>query len=255
MQQFPVLISIPHDGTLIPDELKDKLVIGKREIFEDIDPFTQKIYDLGNKVIAILKTDFARTFVDLSRSTDDLPPKNPDGVIKSHTCFGKIIYKEHQQPDEDLIKLLVKKYYHPFHNNLKEAIEKNKSNLKFCLDCHTMEAIGPAISPDSGMERPLICLGNRFGEAAPNELIEKIRLGFINVFELNESDVTINKPFAGGFITRIYGNNPLPWVQVEMNRSLYLREPYFDSASLQISEERLIELNNKFASVLKNIFS
>ena len=118
-----------------------------------------------------------------------------------------------------------------------------------------MEAIGPAISPDSGMERPLICLGNRFGEAAPNELIEKIRLGFINVFELNESDVTINKPFAGGFITRSYGNNPMPWVQVEMNRSLYLREPYFDSASLQISEERLIELNNKFASVLKNIFS
>ena len=255
MQQFPVLISIPHGGTLIPNELKDKLVIGKREIFEDIDPFTQNIYDLKDKVTAVLKTDIARTFVDLSRSTNDLPPKNPDGIIKSHTCFGKIIYKEHQQPDEALIKLLLKKYYLPFHDELKDAIEKNKSSLNFCLDCHTMEAVGPAISPDSGKERPLICLGNRFGEAAPNQLIEKIRLSFIKIFKLNESDVTVNKPFAGGFITRYYGNNPLPWVQIEMNRLLYLKEPYFNSASLQISEERLRELNDKFALVLKNIFS
>ena len=254
MQRFPVLISIPHGGTSIPDELKNKLVIGCREIFEDIDPFTQKIYDLGNKITVVLKADVARTFVDLSRSTEDLPPKNPDGVIKSHTCFGKIIYKTDKQPDEVLIKLLLKKYYHPFHNKLKGVIEKNKSNLKFCLDCHTMEAVGPAISPDSGKDRPLICLGNRFGESAPNELIEKLRLSFINVFKLNESDVTINRPFAGGFITRNYGNNPLPWIQVELNRLLYLRKPYFDSSTLEISEERLRDLNDKLALVLQNFF-
>jgi len=255
VQHFPLLISIPHGGTLIPDELKNKLVIGRREIFEDIDPFTQRIYDLEDKVTTVLKTNIARTFVDVSRAPDDLPPKNPDGVVKSHTCFGKVIYKADKQPDEALIKLLLKKYYQPFHNKLKKVIDKNRSNLKFCLDCHTMEAIGPAISPDSGKDRPLICLGNRFGESAPNELIEKLRLSLINVFELNESDVTINRPFAGGFITRNYGNDPLPWIQVEMNRSLYLREPYFDSVSLQISEKRLMELNNKFFITLQNFFS
>jgi N-formylglutamate amidohydrolase len=30
-------------------------------------------------------------------------------------------------------------------------------------------------------------------------------------------DVTINKPFAGGFITRSHGRE-MPWVQIELSR-------------------------------------
>ena len=45
-------------------------------------------------------------------------------------------------------------------------------------------------------------------------------------FGLEKKDVVLNKPFAGGYITRAYGKGALPWVQVEMNRSLYLSKPW-----------------------------
>lgn len=254
MKRLPVLISIVHGGNIIPPELKEKIKIGKKEIFEDIDPVTKKIYDLNEKVISVFKTNIARTFVDLNRSPDDLPPKNPDGVVKSHTCLGKKIYKENSQPDGKLIDLLLKKYYHPYHIKLKNSIEKNKNEILLCLDCHSMAETGPAISPDKGMKRPIICLGNRFGDSATNNFTEKLKTCFINSFELNEQQVSINKPFAGGFITRFYGNNPLPWIQVEMNRALYLREPYFNSTSLKVSNEIVRDLNHKFYIGLKNFF-
>ena len=174
MQKLPVLITIPHGGMLIPDELTNKIIISKKQIFEDIDPFTQQIYNLEDKVTAVFKTDIARTFIDLSRSTNDLPPENPDGIIKSHTCFGKKIYNDNEQPDSEFITLLLDKYYHPFHNQLSDFIERNKNEIRLCLDCHTMAETGPVISPDKGMKRPLFCLGSRFGNAAPNDMIEKL---------------------------------------------------------------------------------
>ena len=254
MQKLPVLISIPHGGMLIPEELKNKIIIGKEEIFEDIDPYTQEIYNLKDKVITVFKTDIARTFVDLSRAADDRPPQNPDGVIKSHTCFGKKIFRENEQPDSLLINQLLEKYYHPYHYHLRNYIEKNKYEIQLCLDCHTMAETGPAISPDTGARRPLICLGNRFGKTAPNELIEKLKRSFTKIFNLDEKQVAINEPFAGGFITRNYGNNPLPWIQVEMNRSFYLADLFFNPDNLTVREERLAELKNKFYRTLQNFF-
>ena len=66
----------------------------------------------------------------------------------------------------------------------------------------------------------------------------------------NEEFVTINNPFKGGFITRNYGNNPLPWIQIEMNRKLYLSSGYFDYSTLKMKGDRLTELNAKFREVL-----
>jgi N-formylglutamate deformylase len=101
----------------------------------------------------------------------------------------------------------------------------------------------------------LFCLGNRFGEAASDETIRKLRSCFVNAFELDETDVAMNQPFAGGFIIRTYGNRPLPWVQVEINRKFYLRDPYFDSAALTVSSKITEDLNSKFYVSLKDFFS
>jgi N-formylglutamate deformylase len=252
---LPVLISIPHGGTQTPAELEDRLLIGEKGIFEDTDPFTQQIYDLGEKAKYVVKAAIARAFVDPSRSVSDLPPDNPDGVVKSHTCFGKIIYKHDLQPTKSEIRSLLDKYYHPFHNQLQAIIHASMNDLELCLDCHSMAETGPAIAPDTGKKRPVICLGNRFGEASPNEIIHKLRSCFMIAFDLDETEVTINKPFAGGFITRHYGNNPLPWIQVEMNRKLYLEEPHFNSETLEISAAKTEELNGRFYLALKNYFS
>lgn len=246
MEPLPVLLSIPHGGTRIPSELRDRLAIGEKEIFEDIDGFTRDIYDLEGKVQHVVKADIARTFVDPSRSESDLPPGNPDGVIKSHTCFGKIIYKKNQQPDTSETVVLIEKYYKPYHKKIQDIARKEGNSLAICFDCHSMAETGPAISPDRGQNRPLFCLGNAFGKSAPDEWMQRIKSCLAEAFELDESSVAINEPFSGGFLTRNYGNNPLPWIQIEMNRSMYLRQPWFDSETLTISKERTTDLNGRF---------
>ena len=255
MDTLPVLLSIPHGGTRIPPELEDRLAIGRKDIFEDSDSFTPQIYDLQEKARYVVKASIARAFVDPSRPVSDLPPDNPDGVIKSHTCFGKIIYKPDRQPTGSEINSLLEKYYYPFHNQIQAFVNAGRNDLKICLDCHSMAETGPAIAPDTGERRPAICLGNRFGEASPDEMIQKLRSCFMIAFELNETEVTINKPFAGGFITRNYGNNPIPWIQVEMNRKLYLEEPHFNSETLEISSAKTEDLNRRFFLALKSYFS
>ena len=77
---------------------------------------------------------------------------------------------------------------------------------------------------------------------------------FKEIFELHDHEVTRNQPFAGGYITRTYGGNPIPWIQIEMNRDLYIKPGYFDRSTLTIDPGRLLELNAKFKKVLHLFF-
>jgi N-formylglutamate deformylase len=67
--------------------------------------------------------------------------------------------------------------------------------------------------------------------------------------------VTLNEPFSGGFITRTHGNNPIPWIQLEINRSLYLRPPWYDASKWTISKGRLAELSSVIVRVLRRFHS
>jgi len=255
MQQIPVLISIPHGGTDTPPELINHICIPAKDIFADMDPFTREIYDLEPWVLEVIDTDIARAFVDLNRAFDDLPPKNPDGIIKSMTCYKKPIYIKGKEPDEALRQTLIERYYLPYHRKVQEITSQNRE-LKLALDCHSMAAEPPPIAPDKpNKKRPLICLGNAHGKACDQGMVKKLAKCFCEVFLLEEKDISVNQPFAGGYITRTYGNNPLPWVQVEMNRSLYLTSPWFDPIALQVDNYRLMELNDRFKKTLELYFN
>ena len=158
MGKFPVLLSIPHGGNKTPAEIRDKLCITEHDIFWDIDPFTHDIYDLNNHVIEVIKTNIARTFVDVNRSTSQMPPRIPDGLIKSVTSFKKPIYCKGMFPDGGLISTLIKKYYEPYQKKIETALQCKE--IRLGLDCHSMLAEGPPIARDRGKRRPLICLGN-----------------------------------------------------------------------------------------------
>ena len=248
---FPVLISIPHGGYKIPPEVKDLVILSKKDLFDDSDPFTIDIYDIGEKAIKVIKTEIARAFVDPNRAPDDLPPKNPDGVVKTKTCFGVPIYKK--PLDKKLIKILLDKYYYPYHKQIEESLKDRR--IKIAFDCHSMAIVAPEISPDVGQERPAICLGNVHGKSCDFKTTEKLQHAFSEAFNLPLSEITINKPFSGGYIAKKYGNRPVPWIQIEMNRKFYLTEPWFDEKTLTVKKERLEELKKMFIKTLEIFFS
>ncbi len=252
MAKFPVLISIPHGGTKIPEEILDRVCISKKDLFEDGDAFTREIYGIKDEVLALIETDIARAFIDLNRETSDRPPNNPDGIVKTKTCHDQPIYFPGLFLDESIIEALIQKYYEPYHKNIRDLLNIY-TEIQLALDCHTMEPVGPSISPDEGKERPLICLGNNYGNSCPNEWVEKLAECFQESFHLKEGEVKINEPFAGGYITRNYGNDPIPWIQIEMNRNLYLSDHWFDKNKLLVNPKRLEQLKTAFKDGL-NLF-
>lgn len=251
MKRLPALISIPHGGTGIPKELEDKVAISTKSIFEDADTAAEQLFNLGDETIAVISAEIARMFVDINRHADDRPPDNPDGVIKSLKGDGVAIYKEGSEPDRQLIAALLDRYYYPYHLQIGEAIQNPE--LKLALDCHTMASKGPAMSASPGQKRPMICIGNAYGKTCDPTFLEWFSNCLSDAFKIPESQISLNKPFGGGYIARTYGNNPVPWIEIHLNRILYMKEPWYDGKKMQIAEERVVELKQCLVNALRDL--
>jgi N-formylglutamate deformylase len=262
--RHPLLMSIPHGGDEVPPEVSDRVMVTARDIFYDADALTRKLFDFKSNVVAAIEMQIARAIVDVNRAPDDRPPQNWDGVIKSLTTNGTPVYKKDMFPDDTLIGRLLQRYYFPFHEKLDYLLEHH--DIKLALDCHSMQNHAPPTSENPARERPLICLSNR-GDGrgmpttergpitCPPEWIQELAESFRRVFT-NEGTVTINNPFFGGFISQFhYRRTGIPWIQIEINRKLYLAEPYFDLQTLQVNEARIQELRTKIFRAIEEFWN
>jgi len=263
----PILVSVPHGGWKVAEEIADVWALSPRDALHDGDPFTARIYDFADRVAAQLVMEYYRAVVDLNRRPDDIAPENPDGVVKSHTCYNVEVYRPGCLPDEELKATLLERYYHPYHERLAAALET--AGVRMAVDCHSMAAVSPPIEADAGTPRPLICLGN-LGDArgevgepfnrvtCPPEMVRYMADELERVFEHEDVDVeapavaSANVPFSGGYITQKHGGGTVPLVQIEMSRALYLVEPHFDDDALEMDERRLRDLNQKVWRVLRS---
>lgn len=209
MGVLPVLISVPHAGLAVPPEVTELTILTDRDIIEDVDAGADEIYTpLQDQVAGFLKSTHARAFVDLNRSEDDF---RKDGVIKTHTCWDVPVYR--QQPETETITALISNYYLPYHLSLLQACKRD--DIQLALDCHTMAVHGPPVGPDPGRERPFICLGNAGHTSCSREWTEALAVILEHTFG---REVTVNKPFSGGYITQHYSHLK-PWIQLEMSRT------------------------------------
>jgi N-formylglutamate deformylase len=227
MDRYPFLISIPHGGTGIPDEVAGLLALSPVEVSYYSDPSTGWLYHFGEKVAHVLSTGISRMVVDLNRPPYHLPPRYPDGVVKTRTVHGGQVYR--QVPDMNLIHRLLMTHYFPFHAEIDRLLDSGPVAL--ALDCHSMLRTGPPTQKDAGKPRPAVCLSNngdpsgrqRPGTLAtcPAPLISALAESFREELGSGE-EVLINRPFTGGFITNAhYWHKGIPWIQVEVNRGLY----------------------------------
>lgn len=207
--KLPLLISVPHSGLEVPGEVADLSALSDDEIAADGDVGAAEIYDVGDAFEGYITTSIARAFVDLNRSPDDF---SGDGAVKTHTCWNVPVYA--RPPDDALIRVLLSRYHHPYHSRL----ESLGSSGRFVLgvDCHTMAAEGPPAGPDPGKKRPRICLGSGSGACPRGWMI-----ALEECFRRFGPDVTVDRPFGGGYITRRHGAE-MPWVQLEMSRERFM---------------------------------
>ena len=227
--QFPFLISIPHGGTDVPAIVQPLLALTGAELEYHCDPLTREIFSFKDRVLAFIDTPISRMVVDLNRPPLPLPPRDPDGIIKRVTVDGRPVYLPGKVPDIGLIHTLLKTHYFPYHQQIDMLLDRHPVGIAF--DCHSMLPTGSPGQSDAGRPRPLICLGNN-GDATgrahpgglatcPSDWIVALAKGFEDGFGI-PGRVAINDPFSGGFIANAhYWHKGIPWIQVEVNRSLY----------------------------------
>ncbi len=221
--KLPLIISVPHAGLSVPEEVRDYCALVPEQILSDSDEGAAEIYDLKSEAAAHITTDVARAIVDMNRAEDD---RGRDGIIKTHTSYNTRVYR--QPVPEDVVEILLERYYRPYHRRLSESA----ADAKFGVDCHTMAAVGPPCSEDSDCKRPNICLSNAHG-TCPQDWFEKLVRCFQESFD---SEISVNHPFKGGYIIRSHSSE-LPWVQVELSRAPFLqtgekRERVFQALTL-----------------------
>jgi N-formylglutamate deformylase len=90
------------------------------------------------------------------------------------------------------------------------------------IDMHSMPHEAIDAMSVSGVRRPDVVIGDRFGAAAAPEIVGRIEAAF----EVAGLKVMRNSPFAGAYITQAYGRpgRRQHVVQVEIDRSLYMNE-------------------------------
>jgi N-formylglutamate deformylase len=225
---LPVALSIPHCGTEIPPDIQQDLALSPDEIAESEDLGTREVFT-GMPVLATQVARWSRLVVDLNRSADDLSPK---GVIARKDYFGRKVFKPGFEPNQQESRRRVQLFHQPFHEKLIENLANPA--IRLLLDCHSMDAVGPADAPDPEQRRAHISLGNNGGldggeagspsgqTTCPAGLLRD----FASALESQGLSVSLNRPYSGGFITRHYGailrKQGKSAMQIELNKDLVL---------------------------------
>jgi formiminoglutamase len=206
--KLPLLISVPHGGLTVPDCVRQYCILTPEQVLADSDGGADEVYGLEEEVADYVSTDIARAVVDMNRREKD---RGPDGVIKSHTCYGVQVYQE--PLPEDLVEDILVRYYRPYHRRLSEYSGK----VLLGIDCHTMASVGPSLALDPGCKRPHVCLSNSDG-TLPEAWFQLLVECFGRTLS---EDVSVNSPFSGGHIIRSHSCE-MPWIQVEISREAFL---------------------------------
>lgn len=245
--RYPLILSIPHCGTVFPEEFLKAVKPDVLTLRRNEDIF---VYDLikpaiDNAQITAVKLNLNRAFIDVNRAKVELDPNmffdyprediglNQQrsryglGIIHKVTAdsqpiyAGKISYKEAEER--------IKNVYDVYHQTLKNLIDRTIAKFGFCLvlDCHSMPSKICSIISES--PRIDFCLGNLFEQSCPN----KISFYVENELSKREYYVSKNRPYSGAFITFNYcePRKQSYTLQLEINRVIYADENTLEKSS------------------------
>lgn len=240
---LPIILSLPHASTKVPPELTGNVLLSEEELFSYSDLLTDRIYAVPN--LSVVQFGFSRVLLDVNRAPDDISreyEKREEGVLVHTTWDGKTIYRE--EPSEEQVQELIKKYHDPFH----EEIDSHMAKAKFLIDCHSFLPFGPPLKIDAGKSRPDVCLGNMNYSTCTREHT----IFFREFFERHGYSVSINFPYQGKYTLgrhchrRRIPHFLVPGIQIELNQKLYA-----DPETHMVNEEAVASLNGLMQKVIE----
>ncbi|TQV82764.1 N-formylglutamate deformylase [Aliikangiella coralliicola] len=220
---LPILVSMPHNGTLIPDKIAKNMTTSALEVV-DTDWFMDRIYGFAQDMgCSLLKPLFSRYVIDLNRPQDNksLYPGADTTELCPTTQFDRQpIYLEGRQPSENEIKSRVDEFWKPYHLKLKEELDEMVNQFGYALlfEAHSIKSVVPRFFEG---QLPDFNFGN-FDQKSSSKDFTKL----VDDWQPEGYSKVFNARFKGGYITRHYGKpeNGIDSLQLELSQATYLNE-------------------------------
>lgn len=220
----PIIISIPHLGRHIPDDLRPRYS-EQALLVEDTDWHLDKLYDFAAALDAtVISMTVSRYVIDLNRPATGetlYPGMITTSLCPSETFRGVPIYRPGDEPDAPEIARRVDLFWRPYHDELKSELTRLRRNHANILlwEAHSIASVLPRLF--SG-KLPDFCFGTSDGDSCA----ESVAAGAVDAARNSGWSWVLNGRFKGGFITRRYGDPSagIHAIQLEMCQSLYMDE-------------------------------
>ena len=243
VHQYPVVVSFPHSGTFVPEEIQQKM--RPDVILTNTDWFLPELYDFFEEMgVTGVVSDINRYVVDLNRSLEGNTGGDYHDLVYGYTTQGKPIYR--QPLDAEDISRRIKRYYLPYYQKLTEMLQEKALVFQrvLLLDMHSF--FMNFTEEDDG-DIILSNLDHRSSSGAVFGCLKK-------ELEAVGYRVTDNA-IKGGNITRTFGNvsdSSVETIQVEIRYTQYLDDRYFGE---EIVSQWNPEIFSKARERLRTAFS
>ena len=221
--ETPLLISMPHVGTGLPEAVKTGLIPEALDL-RDTDWHLPRLYDFARELGAsTLAARYSRFAIDLNRPSDDKPlyQTATTGLYPDILFDGTPLYQPGKTPSTESRTTYLADIWQPYHDRIASELARLKGKFGYAVlfDAHSIKGEVPRLF--DGL-LPDFNIGTHSGAACAPALADKLAA----ICDAPGYRHVVNGRFKGGHITRHYGQPAagVHAVQLELAQRTYMRE-------------------------------
>jgi N-formylglutamate amidohydrolase len=224
----PLVIDVPHAGTLLPPELAARFTVAARAV-PDTDWHVEKLYSFAGRAgVTLVAATHSRYVVDLNRDPSGAalyPGADNTELCPTRTFDNAPIYAG-APPDDTEVAARRAAYFDPYHATLAAEVARVRARHGWAvvLDGHSIRAEVPRFFAG---RLPDLNLGTAGGSACAPSLRETATAVLAGAAGFSH---VVDGRFKGGWITRRHGRPDagVHALQLEVAQACYMDEapPY-----------------------------
>jgi len=238
---LPIVASIPHTGTLVPQEVQKLFINQSVALLPMTDWLLHELYDfLPELGISFIAANYSRYVIDLNRSLVPIelyPGRFETKLVADKDFQGNRIYSTY--PKNEQIEIYIRTIYRPYHDALDKLLKTsiNTHGEVYLFDLHSIAKDATIIHAELDKD---IYLGNRDNGSCSLQWLNQCE----HIYKANGFSTQKNNPYKGGYITHHYGlDSDIEALQIEMNQNVYMDDDVspsvIDSESFKNAKHRL----------------